>query len=111
MQKTSPQEVQLHPYLCYKYPIQGLQRKYFQIEVDFIVNGEVAESYTIVIFGDVTGDGVIDALDCMISELAKNGNTELTGLFYIAGNLATDTGITGNDVGAIVNKAIPDKIA
>ncbi len=65
----------------------------------------------LIVEGDVTGDGVIDALDCMIAELAKNGDTELTGLYYIAGNLKNDTVIDVNDVDAIVNKAVPDKIA
>ncbi|MBQ4104607.1 MAG: hypothetical protein IJC90_09130 [Clostridia bacterium] len=65
----------------------------------------------LIVEGDVTGDGVIDTLDCMIADIVKNGDADLTGLYYIAGNLSNDTAFDINDVNAIVNKAIPDKIA
>ena len=65
----------------------------------------------LIVEGDVTGDGVIDTLDCMIADIVKNGDADLTGLYYIAGNLSNDTAFDIKDVNAIVNKAIPDKIA
>ena len=74
------------------------------------VNVPVA-TIKLIVEGDVTGDGVIDALDCMLAELSANDQATLEGLFLIAGDLAANGAIDDSDLGAIVNKAIPDKIA
>ena len=60
---------------------------------------------------DVTGDGVIDTLDCMIADLVKNGDSSLDGVYFLAGDVAANQKIDMDDVNAIVNKAIPNKIA
>ena len=65
----------------------------------------------IVVTGDVTGDGVIDALDCMVADIVKNGQSSLDGLYFLAGDVAANQKIDMDDVNAIVNKAVPDKIA
>ena len=65
----------------------------------------------IVVKGDVTGDGVIDALDCMVADIVKNGQSSLDGLYFLAGDVAANQKIDMDDVNAIVNKAVPDKIA
>ncbi len=45
--------------------------------VNFIVNGEVYESYVIIIFGDLTGDGVIDIYDVSTLAAIVNGDIEV----------------------------------
>lgn len=65
----------------------------------------------LIVEGDVTGDGVIDTLDCMIADIVKNGDSSLDGVYFLAGDVAANQKIDVNDVNAIVNKAVPDKIA
>ncbi len=61
----------------------------------------------IIVEGDVTGDGVIDALDCMIAELCATKQTTLNGLYLIAGDIGEDSEVMGDkDFSAIVNKAV-----
>lgn len=71
-------------------------------------NGVTAPVATIkvVVDGDVTGDGVVDVLDCAIAELAKNAHTELVGVYHTAGNADGVDGISQEDFSAIVNKAV-----
>lgn len=71
-------------------------------------NGVTAPVATIkvVVDGDVTGDGVVDVLDCAIAELAKNAHTELVGVYHTAGNSDGVAGISPADYSAIVNKAV-----
>ena len=45
--------------------------------VNFIVNGEVSESYTVIIFGDLTGDGVIDTYDAVFLASIVNFDIEV----------------------------------
>ena len=45
--------------------------------VNFVVNGEVLYTYTIVILGDVTGDGVVDTFDSTKLAEVVNGDIEL----------------------------------
>ena len=44
--------------------------------VNFIVDGVIEESYTIIIFGDLTGDGVADAYDYTVLTAVINGDIE-----------------------------------
>ncbi len=60
----------------------------------------------VVVDGDVTGDGVIDVLDCMVVELASHGNTMINGVYNIAADADKSNSITPNDYGAILNKAV-----
>ena len=59
----------------------------------------------VIVEGDVTGDGVIDVLDCMVIELASNNLTQINGVYNLAGNLATDTEINDLDLLAVANLA------
>ena len=61
--------------------------------VNFIVNGEIYESYTIVIFGDLDGDGVIDTYDATRLAEIVNGDIDVPENSAIA--LAAD--IENND--------------
>jgi hypothetical protein len=71
-------------------------------------NGVLLGEYTLVVKGDVNGDSVCDALDCMLVELARhsNNNFSLEGAYLSAGDLAENGSITIEDFEAVVNKAI-----
>ncbi len=45
--------------------------------VNFVVDGEICESYTIIIFGDLTGDGVVDTYDTVLLASVVNLDIEL----------------------------------
>ena len=74
------------------------------------VNVPVA-TIKLIVEGDVTGDGVIDALDCMIADLCVNDQASLDGIYLIAGDLQANNAMDKGDFSAIVNKAIPDVVA
>ena len=73
------------------------------------VNVPVA-TIKVIVEGDVTGDGVIDGLDCMVVDLVANNNTSLGGVYLEAGDLASNAAgeqrITIKDLEQVVNKAI-----
>ncbi len=72
------------------------------------VNGVALPVYTLslVVKGDVNGDGVVDALDAMAVELAANNNASLNGLFFAAGDVTNDGAIAVADYAAVVNTAV-----
>ena len=72
------------------------------------VNGVTLPVYTLslVVKGDVNGDGVVDALDAMAVELAANNNASLNGLFFAAGDVTSDGAIAVADYSAVVNTAV-----
>ncbi len=59
--------------------------------VNFVVNGEVKESYTILIYGDLTGDGVVDGFDYSVLAAMSNGDLEATYVQNMAADLNGDT--------------------
>ncbi len=59
--------------------------------VNFVVNGEVKETYVIVIFGDLTGDGVVDGFDYSVLAAMSNGDLEATDVQNMAADLNGDT--------------------
>ncbi len=71
-------------------------------------NNVLLGEYTVVIKGDVNGDSVCDVLDCMLVELARhtNNNVSLEGAYLLAGDLAIDGVIDENDLNAVVNRAL-----
>lgn len=71
-------------------------------------NGVLLGEYTLVVKGDVNGDSVCDVLDCMLVELARhtNNNVSLEGAYLLAGDLAIDGVIDENDLNAVVNRAL-----
>ncbi len=60
--------------------------------VNFVVNGEIRETYTIVIFGDVNGDGVVDTTDYAVLSFVVNGEMEFAegSAMLMAGDLFAD---------------------
>ena len=76
--------------------------------VNFVVDGEVYESYTIVIFGDLCYDGVIDAYDYSVLSAIINGDIEVEegSAIYLAADLNTDGAVDAYDlsvISAVVN--------
>jgi len=61
----------------------------------------------VVVDGDLTGDGVIDVIDCAIVEFAAHGNASPTGVFALAGDgNADNTFDIENDLQYVTNIAI-----
>lgn len=52
-------------------------------------SGAPVAIYTVVIYGDVNGDGVVDGFDASYMDLAINNRAALTGAYKTAGGLAT----------------------
>ena len=52
-------------------------------------SGAPVAIYTVVIYGDVNGDGVVDGFDASSMDLAINNKATLTGAYKTAGGLAT----------------------
>ena len=71
-------------------------------------NNVVVKDYTLIVEGDVNGDGVCDVLDCMLVELTNSGNTTLNDAFLVAGDFDGDSNITINDFQQVVNKSIAE---
>ena len=71
-------------------------------------NNEVVKEYKIVVQGDVNGDSICDAIDCMLLELARhtNNNVSFDGVYFAAGDFTEDGEIGIDDFNAVVNKAI-----
>ena len=59
----------------------------------------------VVVKGDVTGDGVIDVLDCMLVELVGTDKTTVSGVYSLAGDIANDGKVGIEDLGAVANLA------
>ena len=71
--------------------------------VNFVVDGEVYESYTVVIFGDLNGDGVVDSYDYSVLAAMVNGDIEAeegTAL-YLAADLFVDGAVDAYDLSVI----------
>ncbi len=72
--------------------------------VNFIVNGEVFESYTVVIFGDVYSDGTIDSFDVSVVAAYINGDTEIdnSSPLYLAADVYADGVIDTFDLAVLM---------
>ncbi len=64
------------------------------------------KAFSLVVTGDVTGDGIVDVLDCMVLSLASHNEAQLDGNYFSAGDTNRDGDITIADYGNIVNKAV-----
>ena len=53
-------------------------------------DGTIYRTYTIILFGDVNGDGTVDGFDALEIDLAVNGLTTLTDEFAIAADVNAD---------------------
>ncbi len=69
-------------------------------------NDNLAEEYTFVIKGDINGDSVCDAIDCMLLDLARTGNTELSGVSLLAGDFTLNDEVTIHDFQELVKVAL-----
>ncbi len=76
--------------------------------VDVYVNGSKSYTYTLILDGDVNGDGYVDALDCATVSSVANGKTIFTDDYQLiaATIFDGDYDVTVDDYQAIVNKAI-----
>lgn len=54
-------------------------------------DGSTIATYVVVVYGDVNGDGVIDAFDTSVMDLAVEGGVNLSGAYRTAGGLASGT--------------------
>ncbi len=82
---------------------QGGELRYIESEngfgtgtvVNFIVNGQVYESYTIIVFGDLSGDGVIDTFDTVLLAEISNFDREIEegSAIAIAADIANNDGV------------------
>jgi|GEM_PF-738078 hypothetical protein len=60
-------------------------------------NDEVVETYTIVIFGDISGDGAISAVDALMALKAASGALELSEIKQMAGNVDGNANVSSVD--------------
>ena len=68
-------------------------------------NNNIIDRRTVVVRGDVNGDGVCDVLDCMIVQLDATKNISLEDAYFVAGDFDGKNGITSDDYSAVVNAA------
>ncbi len=66
----------------------------------------VIDTYTMIINGDLDGDGVSDVLDAVLAERALNGHGELSDAQAYAANNSADTEISIESYQNVVNKAL-----
>ena len=72
-----------------------------------LLNGDnVAFSQTIVVYGDVNGDAVIDVLDVAEIEKVSNANSVLEGYYKTSADINSSGKIDILDYQAAVNKAL-----
>lgn len=64
-------------------------------------SGEILDSYTVIIFGDVNGDGAITAADSGVVELASVGATIDNKAYSVAADVNADGEITAADSGTV----------
>ena len=69
-------------------------------------NGGEAKEYTMIVNGDLDGDGVSDVLDAVLAERALNGHGELSDAQAYAANNSADTEISIESYQNVVNRAL-----
>lgn len=68
---------------------------------------EVIKEYTLVVYGDVNGDGVVDALDAQAIAAYSNGTYVIENRSYkMAADLDSSDSVTVEDYQAVVNKVV-----
>ncbi len=68
--------------------------------------GTVYDTLTVVIFGDINGDGCRDVIDAALCEKALNKHISLEGAYFKAADINSDNGIDIGDYSETVNKAL-----
>ena len=76
--------------------------------INVYVNDEVKHKYTLILDGDINGDGYVDVLDCSVVASAVNGHIEITDENCILAGSYFDgvDEFSAIDYQAVVNKAI-----
>ncbi len=74
--------------------------------VSVFKDGVLQIELTVVIKGDITGDGVCDVIDVAECERTANKHTELNGAYFKAADCSEDEAITVDDYSALVNLAL-----
>ena len=76
--------------------------------IDIYDDGEMLFSYTLILDGDVNGDGYVDALDCHVVGLAQKNLVEIEDENYSMAAAWFDgsDGVSAQDYQAVVNKAL-----
>ena len=68
-------------------------------------NDNIVDRHTVVVRGDVNGDGVCDVLDCMVVQLDATENISLEKEYLVAADYDENKDITDGDYSAVVNTA------
>ena len=68
-------------------------------------DGTVIKTYTVVIFGDVNGDGAVDGLDAIVIDLEANRLISLSGAYAIAADVNADGVIDATDYDMVCSAA------
>ena len=63
-------------------------------------------NHTVMVYGDVNGDGAIDAFDAALINMNVSGASALTGDFATAGDTTADGAINASDYAAVAAYAI-----
>ena len=74
--------------------------------VELVEGDNVAFTQTLVVFGDVNGDGIVDVLDACEIERASNDNSALEGHYEAAADINLSGEIDVLDYQASINKAL-----
>lgn len=74
-------------------------------KVECLLNGETKETYYVVVFGDISGDAVIDTYDSAIAAAAANGDINLYGTRLLAADVFVD-GVTDTYDCSIIASAV-----
>ncbi len=84
----------------------GTTKSYGTGSVVTITGDVYSTDFTVIVFGDVNGDGVVDVLDTTATSLASTGKGSLTGLYNIAVDINGDGIIDVTDYSEVVNKSL-----
>lgn len=66
-------------------------------KVELVLRGEVLETYTVIVAGDVSGDCLVDATDYVWYDLAETYDVSLEGAAAIAADITADGTVDVND--------------
>ncbi len=69
----------------------------------FFRNGSLVYTYNVVVYGDVTGDSVVDVIDATITNLAVTDKTTLEGNYLLAADFENDGIVEISDYQQVVN--------
>lgn len=68
--------------------------------------GNICSMYTIVVYGDVNCDGVVDVLDSLAISSVVNGHSTFDELDSVAADITNDGNINADDYQQVVNKSV-----